>query len=251
MTEPLSAWILAHALIFCRVGATLITLPGYSSARIPVQARLFLAFALSLAIAQILAPAGMPSPIDQPVAFARGVVSESLIGVALGLQVRVVFEALHFAATLMAQSIGYAGIGGLGVSDDAEQGAAVVALVTLVATTLLFAVNLHIRFLIVVADSYRILPPSDPLMLHSTLDVLVHRLGDAFLLGVRLASPLVVLSILVNLCIALINKVSPVIPSFFIAQPLLLILGVLLFLIAVPSFFDEFIGILASWMDRI
>jgi flagellar biosynthesis protein FliR len=247
----MSAWVLANALIFCRVGAVLMILPGYSSARVPAQVRLFLALSLSLAIAPILAAPWTPLSIEQPLAFARLVVSESMVGIALGLQVRIVFEALHFIATLMAQSIGYAGIGGPSISDDAEQGAAVVSLVSLVATLMLFETDLHVRMLIVVAESYRVFPPSDPLMLQLTLDVLVHRLGDALSLGVRLASPLVVLSILVNVCIALINKVSPVIPSFFIAQPVLLILGLLLLLIEAPSFFDEFIKFLADWMERL
>ena len=212
---------------------------------------MFLALALSLAIAPML-PTGATQPtIAQPLAFAKAVITESVVGVVLGLQVRFIFEALHFVATLLAQSIGYAGIGGPGISDDAEQGAAVVSLVTLVATTLLFATNLHIRMLMAIAESYNLLPIAEPLLPQPSLLVLVHRLGDALLLALRLASPLVILSILVNLCIALINKVSPVIPSFFIAQPVLLILGLLLFMIAAPTFFEEFIAALTNWIDRI
>jgi flagellar biosynthesis protein FliR len=249
--EVLSAWVVQNAIIFCRVGATLMVLPGFSSARVPVQVRLFLALALSLAIAPMLPPGAAPPTIAQPLAFGKAIISESVVGVVLGLQVRFVFEALHFVATLLAQSIGYAGIGGPSISDDAEQGASVVSLVTLVATTLLFATNLHIRMLIVLADSYSLLPIAEPLLPQPSLLMLVNRLGDALLLGLRLASPLVILSVLVNLCIALINKVSPAIPSFFIAQPVLLILGLLLFMIAAPTFFDEFIGSLAAWIDRI
>jgi len=249
--DLLSALVEQNAIVFCRVGATLMILPGFSSARVPVQVRLFLALALSLAIAPMLPPGTIPPTVAQPVAFAKAVITESVVGAVLGLQVRFIFEALHFVATLLAQSIGFAGIGGPGISDDAEQGAAVVSLVTLVATTLLFATDLHIRMLMAVADSYTLLPIAEPLLPQPSLLVLVHRLGDALLLGLRLASPLVILSILVNVCIALVNKVSPGIPSFFIAQPVLLILGLLLFMLAAPTFFDEFIAALANWIDRI
>jgi flagellar biosynthetic protein FliR len=126
-----------------------------------------------------------------------------------------------------------------------------VSLVTLIATTLLFAANMHTRMLLALVDSYRILPPGVSLQLQPALGQLTRRLGDTLLLSIRLASPFVVLSIIVNLSIALINKVSPVIPSFFVAQPVLLVLGLLLFLVAAPDFFDQFTQALASWIDRI
>jgi len=251
LIEDLPQWVSSNVLIFCRVGTMLMLLPGYSSVRVPSQIRLFLALAFSFAISPLIAVA-IPAPTaDQPLAFARVAMSELILGGFLGLQVRIAFEALHFVATLIAQSIGYAGLGGPGLADEGEQGAAFVSLVTMIATVLLFAANLHVRMLLVLVDSYRVLPPGDPLNMQPAVDMLMRRMGETLLLSLRLASPFVVVSILINLCIALINRVSPVIPSFFIAQPLLLFLGLLLFLIAAPDFFDQFTQALAAWIDRI
>ena len=44
-------------LLFCRIGGCLMFMPGFSSSRVPVQARLFLAVATTLALAPLLLPA--------------------------------------------------------------------------------------------------------------------------------------------------------------------------------------------------
>ena len=59
MIEP-SATILAMFLVFCRVGSCLMLLPGYSNIRVPVQVRLFIAVALSLAVSPGLLPGITP-----------------------------------------------------------------------------------------------------------------------------------------------------------------------------------------------
>jgi flagellar biosynthetic protein FliR len=44
-------------LIFCRIGGCLMLMPGFSSPRIPVRARLFVALSLSLALSPLLVDA--------------------------------------------------------------------------------------------------------------------------------------------------------------------------------------------------
>ena len=42
--------VLALFLVFCRIGGCVLTLPGFSSARVPEQLRVFIAGGLSLAV---------------------------------------------------------------------------------------------------------------------------------------------------------------------------------------------------------
>ena len=41
-------------LLFCRIGGCLMLMPGFSSARVPPQVRLFIALAVTLALAPML-----------------------------------------------------------------------------------------------------------------------------------------------------------------------------------------------------
>ena len=52
----LQGFVFALFLIFCRIGTCLMLMPGFSSSRIPAQVRLFLSFAITLALSPIIAP---------------------------------------------------------------------------------------------------------------------------------------------------------------------------------------------------
>ncbi len=54
MSELTQQTLLVPLIVFCRVGACFMVLPGFSSDRIPVQLRLFVAIAISLAIMPIV-----------------------------------------------------------------------------------------------------------------------------------------------------------------------------------------------------
>ena len=49
--------VLLVFLLFCRIGGCLMLMPGFSSARVPVQVRLFIAVAVTLALTPLLLPA--------------------------------------------------------------------------------------------------------------------------------------------------------------------------------------------------
>jgi flagellar biosynthesis protein FliR len=48
--------VLLAFLAFCRIGGCLMLMPGFSSSRVPVHVRLFIAVALTLALAPLLLP---------------------------------------------------------------------------------------------------------------------------------------------------------------------------------------------------
>src|SRR5215207_7759293 len=71
-------------LIFCRVGGCLMLMPGFSSPRIPIRARLFVALSLSLAMSPLLLDAvrkGVPNAGS--LALVRVIGAELLVGLGL------------------------------------------------------------------------------------------------------------------------------------------------------------------------
>jgi len=73
---------LAVFVLFCRIGGCLMLMPGVSSAQIPVQVRLFIAVAVTLALAPLLlGQAPLRALSADPVPVLRLIVVESLIGV--------------------------------------------------------------------------------------------------------------------------------------------------------------------------
>src|SRR5690606_31883263 len=48
--------VLSTFLLFCRIGGCLMLMPGFASPRVPAQIRLFIAIAVTLALAPLLLP---------------------------------------------------------------------------------------------------------------------------------------------------------------------------------------------------
>ena len=78
MTAFGSNAVLSVFVLFCRIGACLMLMPGISGPRIPVKVRLFLAFAVTLGLAPLLSSEIGPELSGAPpFALMKTVVSES------------------------------------------------------------------------------------------------------------------------------------------------------------------------------
>ena len=107
MTAIGSDAVLTAFVLFCRIGGCLMLMPGYSSQRVPLNVRLFIAFSVTLALTPILS-----SEIEKhlsgiaPAALTRLFISEMLIGALIGFLARIFFGALETLAGVIAMSIG-------------------------------------------------------------------------------------------------------------------------------------------------
>jgi hypothetical protein len=113
-----SETLLIVFLLFCRIGGCLMLMPGFSSTRVPVQIRLFLTVAITLALTPVLFPTvrtalGDPTP---PMVL-RLIFSELFTGTLIGLIGRLFFMALQFMATAAAQFAGFSPLPGNPIED--------------------------------------------------------------------------------------------------------------------------------------
>ena len=138
MSADAQALIISLFLVFCRIGACLMVLPGYSSARIPAQIRLFVAVAVALAVAPRLLPQILPlvqgAGDDLRIAMTVG---EILNGLLIGLLGRVFMLALQFSGSVVANAIGMGQTLGVPIEGH-EADPALVSLITLTATVMIF-----------------------------------------------------------------------------------------------------------------
>ena len=77
---------------------------------------------------------------------------------------------------------------------------------------------------------------------------LVDHLSQAFTLALRIASPFVIYSIIVNLAIGLANKLTPSIPVYFISLPFVLFGGLLLLYLTSREMVLQFSIAFAAWL---
>jgi flagellar biosynthetic protein FliR len=240
--------VLATFIVFCRIGACLMLVPGYSSTNIPPQIRLFIALVTTFALTPILVSILKPLVDDAPpLTLALLIGTELLVGSVIGLGGRVFFLALQTMITVMASAIGLSNIPGTPVGETDPTPAAVPLIMASV-TTLFFLTDQHWQVLRGLMNSYDVWQPGEKLSGEIALNQLTSRLTDAFVLTLRITSPFIVYSIVVNFSVGLINKLTPSIAVYFVSVPFVLIGGLLLLYLISDELLTQFMLGMSSWL---
>ena len=109
--DPL-AWLGPLLLVYARIQACLLAMPGLGERILPIRVRV----AAAMALTPLFAGAARPGPPSGPLSLAGAVAAEIVSGLVLGLMVRVIAMALDVAATALAQSASLSAL--LGISED-------------------------------------------------------------------------------------------------------------------------------------
>lgn len=248
MTGLSSDTILAVFAIFCRIGGCLLVIPGYSSAMIPVRARIFIAFAVSVALSPLLLDTVVVKIGDgSPGAMLSLILAETFTGFLIGFIGRLFFAALQMIGVAITQAIGFGGIPGT-VIDENEQMPTITTLFTMTATVLLFVTGMHWEVLRGLVDSYDAIPPGAGVAPRLALVNVTDQATAAFVLALRIGSPFLIYSILVNFAVGLTNKLTPQIPVYFIAMPFVTAGGMILLFFVVNEFITAFMAGFGAWL---
>ncbi|PRD42653.1 flagellar biosynthetic protein FliR [Phyllobacterium phragmitis] len=242
LSVPLNEMVLTAFLVFARVGACLMVMPGISSPRIPMPVRLFLALACSLMVVPLVQPR-LETTLEnaQSWTILRMIVTESIVGGLIGILARIYFWALQFMAGVIAMAIGYTGSPG-GTIEESEPQAIVASIITLSALFLFFVTDLHQEVLRALLSSYSVIPIDSGLRPDAALVDITDAFSNAFTGTLRIAAPFLVFAILVNIAIGLINKLTPTIPVYFISLPFVLAGGMVLIYFLLPELLSFFIS---------
>lgn len=233
--------VLALFAAFCRIGSCIMVLPGFSSFRVPVQIRLLLAVAVSMALLPVMWDSIYPEVQGGGSLYIYLVGTEMLIGVTMGLIARYIVLALQFAGTGMSMAIGFNALPGSGLVENEAEGS-ITALISFTALFVLFLSDFHHLVIASLVRSYSFMPLGTDFDPRMALMTLTDTLAGAFMLALRLASPFLVYGLIFNLSIGMVNKLSPQIPVYFISIPFILFGGLILFYFGSRSFFTLFIA---------
>ncbi|MCG6114414.1 MAG: flagellar type III secretion system protein FliR [Mesorhizobium sp.] len=210
--------IMAIFLAFCRIGACFMLMPGLSSARVPMQVRLFIAVAVSLALFAHLWESIVPHVESGAGSLATLIVSEMLIGATIGLVARFYLLAVQFIGSVIAMVSGFNAMAAIAIEDNDPQ-SPLAGIISFSALMILFIFDFHHAVVRALVDTYEVMPLEALFNPQVALVNLVDTISDSFMVMVRLGSPFIAYAILVNLAIGLVNKLTPQIPIYFVALP--------------------------------
>ncbi|HMT15418.1 MAG TPA: flagellar biosynthetic protein FliR [Aestuariivirga sp.] len=241
----LAGLISVTVLVFCRCGAALLLMPGFSSARFPLQVRLLVALALSASLTPLLAP-GFGAAAQGEV-MSGLILSELLTGGMIGLMGRLYLQALSFAGTVMANALGLSGIPGQPI-DDTEAAPPIATLFSLAGVMMIFATNLHLETVRALRDSYGVLPPGPFLSASFMATQVIQTLARTAVLALQFSGPFLVYAVVLNFAIGLASKFTPQLSIYFATLGIATVLGLVLLRIVAPDVLAVFVDRYGAWL---
>ncbi|MBB3979249.1 flagellar biosynthetic protein FliR [Rhizobium azooxidifex] len=237
ITDP-QGMVLALFAAFCRVGGCFMLLPGFASARLPMQIRLFVAVAISIAVLPILWDTIYPKTQGTALTYIQIILFETLTGAVIGLITRYYVLGLQFAGTTLTMMIGFNSPPSQDVLEDTAENQ-LTNLIGFAGLMALFMLNFHHIVVRALVDSYTAIPMGgfNP---QSALITLTDTLVQTFSIMLRLASPFIIYGLLFNVAVGLINKLAPQMPIYFISLPFIIAGGLFLLYFGVSSLLEIF-----------
>lgn len=236
--------------LFARIGAMVMLMPGIGESTVSAQVRLALALLLTLVFYPIEAPrlpTGLANDINQLIFL---LVFEILIGLAIGLITRLTMSVAQIAGAAIAFNIGLSFSQSVDPTQG-QQGVAIASFLSIVGVVVIFTTDLHHVALAAIADSYKLFPPGQAVPVADFRDAAVETVASSFRIGVQIAAPFMVFALVFNLGVGILQKLMPQFQVYFLTMPLTILTGTALMAVLVGSMIRLYQSHVAEGLARL
>jgi flagellar biosynthetic protein FliR len=228
-------------LVFARLGAIIMLLPGIGETFIPPRIRLAFALSLALMLFPIVARTAPALPGDAG-GLAGAMLKELFIGLMIGGVLRMFMTSLASAGEIVSlqTTLSFAQTAN---PMQAQPSTTLGTFLGMIGIVLIFATDLHHLFVAAVVHSFDLFPFSRSVPVADAGQLAIQTVSRSFGLGLQLAAPVVVFSLIFNIATGLVGRVMPQFQVFFVATPLNVLLGLSVFALS--------LGVIGMvWVDR-
>ncbi len=239
----------AFLLIFARIGAAIMVMPGIGDVYVTTRIRLMFSLAMSILLTPLLGDKMPPLP-GNVIDLTLLLIAEILVGTFIGMIARTILSILHVAGTIIAYQSSLA-VSSIFDPVTGAQTAVLSNLMTIVAMTVMFALNLHHYMLASIVKSYEIFTPGVYPMVEDMFNYDARLVGDCFAVGVMLAAPHIVFSFVFYLMGGLMGRLMPNFQIIAVMLPPQILIAFLLIFAILPSMMDAFVDFMQDHLQAL
>lgn len=217
-------------LLLVRPGMLVMLTPFVGGPSAPARVKVALMVALALLLAPVVPGTSTVTAANLAFVVAR----EVAIGLALALVVTALVAGAEFGGFMIGHQIGFS----YGATVDPASGVRNTVIATLygmLATLALFGANAHHTFLRALADSYRTLPIGESHVGPAVLDGVRSTLALVFTTGLRLAAPVLLVLLMVEMAMAVLARSAPALNQMIVGQGIRILAGLLVLAVLVGT----------------
>jgi flagellar biosynthetic protein FliR len=246
-----AATVFSYILVFCRIGSGMMLLPGISESYISPKARLVAALGLTGAVVPIIQPT-LPALPESVISLVLLLTGEIIIGVLIGSIAKILLSTVQIAGDIISYQMGLSSAMMFDPSQGA-QGAMISAFMSVLALMLVLSTNLHHIFLTGLVDSYTLFSPTAAINSGDMTELIENTVSGSFMMGVKIASPLIIIGLIINLGAGIMGRLMPQMQVFFIMMPLQIALGFFIFMITLSGgmmwFMDYYAEVMGNFVN--
>ncbi|WP_299847472.1 flagellar biosynthetic protein FliR [uncultured Roseovarius sp.] len=233
-------------IVFLRVGPVMSLFPGFGERSVPARVKLILALMFTV----VVSPAAEPflsDAVKQPPPLAWLILSETAVGVVIGIGIRLFLMALQTAGSIAAQATSLAQIlGSAGVTPLPAIG----HLLVVGGLALAMMLGLHVRVAEMMILTYNLFPVAQLPDAAAITPWGIRQVAASFALAFTLAAPFVIVSVLYNLTLGIINKAMPQLMVVFVGAPVITATGLGLLLLLAPTMLTIWVQAIESFVTN-
>ncbi|HNO75900.1 MAG TPA: flagellar biosynthetic protein FliR [Nitrosomonas mobilis] len=232
-TAELNGWMASLIWPLTRILALIASAPLLGSSSIPAQVKLGLAVMLAI----LIAPTLPTLPLIDPGSGAGFIIvlQQIVIGLAMGFAMRIVFSAVEAAGEIVGLQMGL----GFATFFDPQQSGQMQLIgrfFGLFATLVFLAIDGHLQLIALLVQSFAILPIGMVGIPSPTFVTLANWGAEIFMMGLRLALPVLTALLATNLALGVLTRAAPQLNIFAVGFPLTLSIGLLMISLSLPYF---------------
>lgn len=206
--------LFAFLLIFTRIGSAIMIFPALGDAYVSARIRLLFALSLSLLLTPLL-QTYIPTMPTNALALTILLVSESAIGLAIGLIIRIILSAAHVAGTIIAFQSSLSAAN-LFDPNSGGQSTVVSNFLLLMATVIFLQLDLHHVLFEGLVSSYTLFPTGEFPNVGDFSELSARAVADAFTMGTRLAAPHIAFGLIFYVGGGIMGRLMPQMQVFYV-----------------------------------
>ena len=216
-----------YMMVLMRISILLFMFPIFSSNAFPAMLKAGFAMVLSLVLYTVV-PVDLTRFPENAAATGLMIGGEALVGMTLGLCLRIFLASIQLAGQIIGFQMGFAMINVI----DPQTGANVSIMDQLgywVGVVVFLLLNGHHVMISALADSFSLVPLGVFMMPQPLLAKMMELMAHLFLLAVKIGAPVIAALMFVSVGFGLVAKFSPQMNVMIVAFPLKIVVGLFLF----------------------
>ena len=220
-------YFLTWFMVFIRAGAMLSIFPIFSAAAMPARLRIALAgFLAMLTLPGVSLPEGF---FDSDLAqFVGLIIKEVCFGLVLGFVCRLILFAMALAGHYIGAELGLQ-LGSLIAPGESTPSSTPSVILQMMMIMLMFSLDIHFELLMGFQQSYQVLTIGSGGLSNALFDEVTVLCARTFSVALRIAAPLIAVSIVVNMLMMVLGRTIPEVNVFIMSFSIKILVGVFLF----------------------